>query len=69
MFPSRANYLLAEIRNGLSAAELRARLAEKGILIRDCCNFQGLDGRFFRVAVRLREENELLLEQLIVICG
>jgi threonine-phosphate decarboxylase len=69
VFPSRANYLLAEIRNGLSAKELRSRLIEKGILIRDCSNFQGLDGRFFRVAVRLREENEMLLEQLKGICG
>jgi len=69
VFPSRANYLLVQIRNGLNAAELRARLAEKGILIRDCSNFQGLDGRFFRVAVKLREENELLLQQLAGICG
>lgn len=64
VFPSRANYLLVEIRNGSGAAELRSRLMEKGFLIRDCGNFQGLDGRFFRVAVRLREENERLLEHL-----
>jgi len=69
VFPSRANYLLEEMRNGLSAAQLRARLAERGILIRDCSNFQGLDGCFFRVAVRLRGENERLLEQLAGICG
>lgn len=64
VFPSRANYLLAEIRNGVGAAELRARLMAKGILIRDCSNFHGLDGRFFRVAVRLRAENEMLVEEL-----
>jgi threonine-phosphate decarboxylase len=69
VFPSRANYLLAEIRNGKSAAGLRSMLMESGILIRDCGNFQGLDGRFFRVAVRLREENERLLELLDGICG
>ncbi|HJV67021.1 MAG TPA: threonine-phosphate decarboxylase CobD [Geomonas sp.] len=63
-YPSRANYLLVEILNGMKAPELRARLMQSGILIRDCSNFQGLDGRFFRVAVRLREENELLLEKL-----
>jgi len=64
VFPSAANYLLVEIRNGSGAAELRSRLMERGMLIRDCSNFQGLDGRFFRVAVRLREENDLLLEHL-----
>ena len=64
VFPGRANYLLAEIRNGSSAAGMRSRLMARGLLVRDCGNFQGLDGRFFRVAVRLREENELLLEHL-----
>jgi threonine-phosphate decarboxylase len=64
VFPSAANYLLVEIQNGSGAAELRSRLMERGMLIRDCSNFQGLDGRFFRVAVRLREENDLLLEHL-----
>ncbi len=63
-FPSAANYLLVEMRNGLSAAELRSRLLEKRILIRDCANFQGLDGRFFRVAVRTTEENRRLLAAL-----
>lgn len=69
VFLSGANYLLAEILSGPSAAELRARLMEDGVLIRDCSNFQGLDGRFFRVAVRLREENDRLLELLGRIYG
>jgi len=64
VFPGRANYLLVEICDGMSAAQLRGLLVQKGVLIRDCGNFQGLDGRFFRVAVRLRAENELLLERL-----
>ena len=68
VFPSRANYLLAQITNGSSAAQLRTRLLERGLLIRDCGNFQGLDGTFFRVAVRLREENERLLGLLGGIC-
>jgi len=69
VFPARANYLLVEICNGYSAAELRSRLLEKGVLIRDCGNFQGLDGSFFRVAVRIREDNDRLLELLRGIFG
>ena len=69
VFPSRANYLLVQLGNGSSAAELRVRLLKKGVLIRDCSNFQGLDGSFFRVAVRLREENDRLLELLGGVCG
>jgi len=64
VFPSRANYLLAQLGIGLQAAELRARLLQGGVLIRDCGNFEGLDGSFFRVAVKLGEENGRLLELL-----
>jgi len=64
VFPSRANYILVQLGNGSTAGELRLQLMKKGILIRDCGNFEGLDGSFFRVAVRLREENDLLLEHL-----
>jgi threonine-phosphate decarboxylase len=63
-FPSQANYLLAEILDGPSAQELRERLLVQGVLIRDCANFKGLDRSFFRVAVRLEEENRRLLELL-----
>jgi len=62
--PSVANYLLVELRNGLSAAELRGELVRKRILIRDCSNFVGLDGRFFRVAVHGRDDNRRLLAAL-----
>ncbi|UFS71800.1 threonine-phosphate decarboxylase CobD [Geomonas sp. RF6] len=64
VFPSAPNYLLACIENGLGAAELQTRLVRKGIIIRDCSNFEGLDSRFFRVAVRSRSENERLLQEL-----
>jgi len=63
-FPSAANYLLVEMRNGVTAGELRSRLLEKRMLIRDCSNFQGLDGHYFRVAVRTGEENRRLLDAL-----
>ncbi len=68
VFPSQANYLLIEICHGPNAAELRSKLMAKGILIRNCCNFKGLDDRFFRVAVKGRAENEMLVEQLRSIC-
>jgi len=49
--------------------ELRVFLAGKGILIRDCSNFRGLDVRFFRVAVRSRKENLKLLSALKEVLG
>ena len=62
VYPSSVNYLLVEIKAGMSAGELRERLVHHRILIRDCSSFMGLSGYFFRVAVRTQKENERLLE-------
>lgn len=64
LYPSNANYLLVEIREGMSARELRERLLPHRILIRDCASFPGLTERFFRIAIRTAEENNRLLECL-----
>jgi len=63
-FPAAANYLLVEMRNGITAADLRDRLLRRKMIIRDCSNYTGLDSRFFRVAVRTAEENSLLLRAM-----
>lgn len=64
LFPSRVNYFLLQIQNGLSAPILAAKLINKGIAIRVCDNYQGLDDSYFRVAVRSAEENALLIAAL-----
>jgi len=64
VYPGAANYLLARLDGGVTTAVLQERVLPERILIRDCANFEGLDGRFFRVAVRGREENERLLAAL-----
>lgn len=56
---SRANFLLLR-----SEKPLYENLLEKGILIRDCRNFRGLGAGYYRVAVKTREENEVLLRAL-----
>ena len=45
-----------------SAPAFCERMKEEGILLRDCSNYPGLDDSFIRVAVRMREDNERLLE-------
>ncbi|MDR2006831.1 MAG: threonine-phosphate decarboxylase CobD [Acidaminococcales bacterium] len=65
VFLSPANFLLLDIRNtGLTAKQLCEKLAGRGILIRDCGNYPGLDGGYVRVAVRGQAENEKLLQTL-----
>ena len=39
------------------------------ILIRDCSNYEGLKKGYYRVAVKGREENRLLIRALEEICG
>ncbi len=63
--PSVANYILVRIDRGdLDADMLFEILAKKGLLIRSCTSFEGLGNKFFRVAVRKREENERLVNGL-----
>jgi threonine-phosphate decarboxylase len=69
VWPGAANYLLARLEEGMTAAALQERLFAERILVRDCSNFEGLDGRYFRVAVRTRRENQRLLEALGGVVG
>jgi threonine-phosphate decarboxylase len=64
-FPSAVNYFLVKLtRPGASAAHLQRQMLAHRIVIRDASNFRGLDERFFRLAVRRRDENVRLLRAL-----
>ena len=65
IFPPDANFFFIDIRkSGLTATELKNKLLQQCILIRDCTSFRGLDEYFIRVAVKTRVENERLIEAL-----
>jgi L-threonine-O-3-phosphate decarboxylase len=64
VFSGVANFLLVRSDCGCNAAELGQRLLRKGIAIRVCRDFAGLDDRFFRLAVRTDQENARLLTAL-----
>ena len=55
-----ANYILFYTER----TDLAQLLLERGIAIRDCSNYVGLGPGWYRVAVRLREENERLLREI-----
>jgi cobyric acid synthase CobQ/L-threonine-O-3-phosphate decarboxylase len=63
VFPSQANFLLCRLEGAPDAAvALRDRLlAGHGLAIRACADFEGLSGRYFRVAVRSGEDNARLV--------
>lgn len=66
VFPSHANFLLFCLRgkDTHTALPLYQNLLRNGLLVRNCGNFKGLDDRFFRVAVKKRAENDLLVLKL-----
>ena len=57
--PGEANFLLFR-----SETPLLAPLRERGILLRGCGDFTGLDDTWYRAAVRTREDNERLIAAL-----
>lgn len=61
--PSDANFILFYAPSGLAAS-----LKKYGILIRDCSNFYSLSDGWFRVCVRLHEENERLISAIKSVC-
>ena len=65
VYPGEANFLLARLdRAGMDALALAKQTLSQGIAIRTCTSFQGLDARYFRVAVRTGDENDRLLRTL-----
>ena len=56
---SHTNYILF-----YSARELRTPLLDRGIQIRSCANYPGLEAGWYRIAVKLPEENKTLLAAL-----
>jgi threonine-phosphate decarboxylase len=69
VWPWDANFYLVMVDNKFSAAEIREKLAQKRILVRDCSNFYGLGRQYFRVAVGKRRQNKLFLNTLRRIMG
>lgn len=69
VFTSTANYILLKLVDGSSAEVIARKLLKSNILIRTCGNYTGLDQSFFRVAIRNRKDNQLLLDNLKVLFG
>ena len=57
--PSDANFLLFH-----GPADLAEKLRKKGIAVRDCSNFAGLEKGWYRAAVRQHDENEKLISAM-----
>ena len=59
VIPSRVNYLLFQ-----APRTLGEQLLSRGIQIRDCSNYPGLEQGWYRTAVKLPQQNQLLLDAI-----
>ena len=59
VFESDTNFLLL-----YSEKDLYELLLKREILIRDCSNFAGLKKGYYRIAVKIHEENEVLIKEI-----
>ena len=60
-FPSDANFYLLKMDN---AYEVIRTLKAKGILLRDCSDFRGLDSTYLRIGVKSHKDNTMLVREL-----
>ncbi|WP_314003106.1 cobyric acid synthase [uncultured Paenibacillus sp.] len=71
VIPGAANFILFELppESGMSAADLQREMGRRGVLIRDASRFDGLGAGYCRVAVKLRADNDRLVETLKACLG
>ncbi|NLW47141.1 MAG: pyridoxal phosphate-dependent class II aminotransferase [Firmicutes bacterium] len=64
VYPWDANFYLIQLMSNFSATDIISKLAARGILVRDCGNFMGLQEGFIRIAVGKRRQNRCLIKNL-----
>lgn len=66
VFPSQANYVFCMVAPEIPSSFLTSKLLkDHGILIKDCSNKEGIpEGRYVRIAVKAKEENNVLISIL-----
>jgi threonine-phosphate decarboxylase len=70
VYPSQANFFLIKLlRRDFDAYQLQAKLLEHDIMIRTPQGFSGLTPEHFRVAIKERKSNDLLLRALGEVLG
>jgi len=61
-FKSYSNYILIGIKEtGFTASELSKELLKRGVIVRDCTSFKGLDEYWIRVSIGTLEEDKKFL--------
>jgi threonine-phosphate decarboxylase len=60
------NFALIEVKTGRSA-EVVKKLGALGVLVRNCDNYQGIEGQYIRVAIKDKKSMQRLIEGLKIV--
>lgn len=69
VYPSQANYIFFRDPVWKERDSLYDRLLRRGVLIRNCGNYPGLDSSYYRICVKTAEENDCFLRYLTEAVG
>jgi len=64
VYPSLANFFLLKLKDSSIKEKFWKTMAKKGIYLRTMNDFIGLDNSYFRMALKKREDNLFLLDQI-----
>jgi|Deesub1362A_J573_1020465.scaffolds.fasta_scaffold00105_13 histidinol-phosphate aminotransferase len=65
VYPSYGNFVLVDVKEtGKNSKKVADALLKRGIIIRDCSSFYGMDDHHIRVSIGKPEENKKFLEAL-----
>ncbi len=64
VIPGAANFILCYLKGKILAEELREKMLDQRIMIRNCASFEGLDEHYFRLSLKAREANICCLKVL-----
>ncbi len=65
VFPSEANYVMCEVKDKIDVKELCARLYNNNILIKDLTGKVNNGHQYIRLAVKRKDENEVLISSFV----
>lgn len=63
VFPSKSNFMLIGIKDtGFTSSEFAFELMKKGVIVRDCTSFKGLDEYWIRISICTLEEDKKFID-------
>ena len=70
VFPSKSNFILIGVKDtGYTASEITREFMKRGIIVRDCTSFKGLDEYWIRISICTMDENRKFIEIVHEVVG